>query len=53
MEELTSINRKASFTDIEIDERQNSDKIIKNSNFGEGTEKMVVSAHIRARRPQA
>jgi hypothetical protein len=52
VEELTAILEKAGFTDIVIDEKQNSDEIIKSWKFGEGVEKMVVSAYIRATKPQ-
>ena len=39
------------FTDIVIQEKENSDEIIKGWNFGEGVEKMVFSAYIQARKP--
>jgi hypothetical protein len=52
VEELTAILKKAGFIDIVIDEKQNSDEIIKSWKFGEGVEKMVVSAYIRAKRPR-
>lgn len=51
MEELGEILRKAGFIDILIQDKENSDEIIKNWNFGEGVEKMVFSAYIQARKP--
>jgi len=51
VEELKNILTKAGFTDILITDKQNSDEIIKSWNFGEGVEKMVVSAYIRAIKP--
>lgn len=51
MEELTGILGKAGFREIEIAEKKNSDEIIKSWKFGEGTEKMVFSAYIRAKKP--
>lgn len=51
MEELREILRKAGFIDIVIQDKENSDEIIKNWNFGEGVEKMVFSAYIQARKP--
>ena len=52
MEELKSILKKSGFSDIVIDDKKNSDEIIKSWKFGEGVEKMVVSAYIRAKKPQ-
>lgn len=51
MEELKNILIKTGFTDIQITDKQNSDEVIKSWKFGEGVEKMVVSAYIRARKP--
>ena len=51
MEELKEILRKAGFTDIVIQNKENSDEIIRGWNFGEGVEKMVFSAYIKAKRP--
>ncbi len=51
MEELKGILKKAGFTDIEILDKENSDEIIKGWNFGEGVEKMVFSAYIKAKKP--
>jgi hypothetical protein len=51
VEELKGILIKAGFTDIVITDKQNSDEVIKSWNFGEGIEKMVVSAYIRATKP--
>ena len=41
---------KAGFVDIEIKNKEESNKIIKSWNFGEGTENMVLSAYIRAKK---
>ena len=51
MEELRNILSNAGFTDIVIENKDNSDDIIKSWNFGEGVEKMVFSAYIKAIRP--
>ncbi len=51
MEELKEILRKAGFIDIVIQDKENSDEIIRKWNFGEGIEKMVFSAYIQARKP--
>lgn len=51
MEELKRILEEAGFTDITIEEKDKSDEIIKSWNFGEGVEKMVVSAYIKAKKP--
>ena len=51
MAELQRLLGKAGFTDIIIEDKRNSDEIIKSWNFGEGVEKMVFSAYIRARKP--
>lgn len=52
MEELRDILSNAGFTGIVIEDKNNSDDIIKSWNFGEGTEKMVFSAYIQAKRPR-
>jgi hypothetical protein len=52
VEELKGILTKAGFTDIVITDKQNSDEVIKSWKFGEGIEKMVVSAYIRATKPR-
>ncbi len=39
------------FRDIVITNKQNSDEVIRSWKFGEGVEKMVVSAYIRAIKP--
>jgi hypothetical protein len=52
VKELKVILEKAGFTDIEIQDKDNSDEIIKSWNFGEGVEKMVFSAYIKAKKPQ-
>jgi hypothetical protein len=51
VEELREILEKAGFTDIVIQDKDNSDEIIRSWNFGEGVEKMVFSAYITARKP--
>jgi hypothetical protein len=51
VEELTVILKKAGFTDIVIDDKENSEEIVKGWNFGEGVEKMVFSAYVKARKP--
>ena len=51
MEELQKLLSTAGFTDIVVMNKDNSDDIIKNWNFGEDVEKMVFSAYIRARKP--
>jgi len=51
VQELKGILEKAGFADISIDEKEKSDEIIKSWNFGEGVEKMVFSAYIKARKP--
>jgi len=40
------------FEKISIMRKDNSDLIIRNWNFGDGTEQMVFSAYIRALRPE-
>lgn len=51
MEELKEILEKAGFVQMVIQDKDNSDEIIKSWNFGEGVEKMVFSAYITARKP--
>ncbi len=51
MAELKGFLEKAGFVDITIQDKDNSDEIIKSWNFGEGVEKMVFSAYIKATRP--
>jgi len=53
VEELKEILRKTGFTDIVIQDKQNSDEIIRSWNFVEGVEKMVFSAYIQAKKSQA
>jgi hypothetical protein len=50
VEELKGILEKAGFADIAIQDKDNSDEIIRGWNFGEGVEKMVFSAYIKASR---
>jgi len=49
--ELQALLSNAGFTDIVIQNKDNSDEIIKGWNFGEGVEKMVFSAYIQAKKP--
>jgi hypothetical protein len=49
--ELQTLLSNAGFTDIVIQDKDNSDEIIKGWNFGEGVEKMVFSAYIQAKKP--
>lgn len=51
MEELKEILGKAGFVQMVIQDKDNSDEIIKSWNFGEGVEKMVFSAYITAKKP--
>jgi hypothetical protein len=51
VEELQTILKKAGFVDIIIENKDNSDEIIKSWNFGAGVEKMVFSAYIKATKP--
>lgn len=51
MEALKGHLEKAGFVDIEIIDKENSEDIIKGWNFGEGVEKAVFSAYIKARKP--
>jgi len=51
VEELMDILTRAGFRDIKISEKQNSDEVIRSWKFGEGVEKMVVSAYIGAVKP--
>jgi arsenite methyltransferase len=50
--ELRDLLHNAGFIDIVIQDKDNSDEIIKSWNFGEGVEKMVFSAYIQAKRPK-
>lgn len=52
MEELREILKKAGFADIVVQYKDNSDEIIRSWNFGEGVEKMVFSAYIKATKPE-
>ncbi len=51
MEELKKILSAAGFTVIIVQDKENSDEIIRSWNFGEGVEKMVFSAYIKAVKP--
>ena len=51
MAELEQLLSRAGFVDIMVQDKDNSDEIIKSWNFGEGVEKMVFSAYIQAKRP--
>jgi len=48
--ELKEILERAGFSDIEIQDKDNSEEIIKSWNFGDGVEKMVFSAYIKAQK---
>lgn len=52
MEELKEMLSGAGFIDVVIQDKDNSDEIIRSWNFGEGVEKMVFSAYITARKPK-
>ena len=52
MEELKEMLSGAGFTDVAIQDKDNSDEIIRNWHFGEGVEKMVFSAYIKAVKPE-
>jgi hypothetical protein len=41
----------AGFTDIDTADKENSEEIIRGWNFGEGVEKMVFPAYIKAVKP--
>ena len=51
MEELKEILGKAGFVQVIIQDKDNSDEIIKGWNFGDGVEKMVFSAYVTAGKP--
>lgn len=51
MAELERLLSRAGFVDIRIQDKDNSDEIIKSWNLGEGVEKMVFSSYIQATRP--
>ncbi|GAB4483718.1 MAG: hypothetical protein OHK006_05680 [Thermodesulfovibrionales bacterium] len=51
MEELKQYLEKAGFAEITVQDKENSDEIIRSWNFGEGVEKMVFSAYIVAKKP--
>jgi arsenite methyltransferase len=51
VEELKRILGEAGFTDIVVQEKDNTDEIIRSWNFGEDVEKMVFTAYVKARKP--
>jgi hypothetical protein len=51
--ELKEMLARSGFVDIVVEDKDNSDEIIRNWNFGDEVEKMVFSAYIRARKPSA
>jgi hypothetical protein len=51
VETLTRHLSEAGFRDVEILDKENSEDIIRRWNFGEGVEKAVFSAYIKARKP--
>jgi hypothetical protein len=53
VEELKRVLLKAGFEDIVVQEKENTEEIIRSWNFGEGIEKMVSSAYVKARKPSA
>jgi len=53
VKELRNLLSNAGFTDIVIENKDNSDDIIKSWNFGDGIEKMVFSAYIQTKKPSA
>jgi hypothetical protein len=53
VEELRVMLAKSGFIDIFVEDKDNSDEIIRSWDFGEGVEKMVFSAYIMARKPSA
>jgi hypothetical protein len=50
--ELKGILARAGFVNVVIQNKENSDEIIRAWNFGEGVEKMVFSAYVTAFKPQ-
>lgn len=52
MEELKGILSGAGFVDVVIQDKDNSDEIIRSWNFGEGVEKMVFAAYITSFKPR-
>jgi arsenite methyltransferase len=53
VEELKDMLTKSGFIDIVVEDKDNSDEIIRSWNFGEGVEKTVFSAYIKASKPPA
>jgi hypothetical protein len=53
VEELGRVLLKAGFEGIVVQEKENTDEIIRSWNFGEGVEKMVFSAYVKAGKPSA
>lgn len=51
-DEVRQILEEQGFEKISITREDNSDLIIRNRDFGNGTEQMVFSAYIRAARPE-
>jgi hypothetical protein len=51
VEELNRLLERAGFSDPVIQDKENSDEIIRSWNFGQGVEKMVFSAYIKAFKP--
>ena len=51
MAELERLLRTAGFSNITIQNKENSDEIIRSWSFGEGVEMMVFSAYIKAIKP--
>lgn len=53
MEELKEILAEAGFIEITFLNKDNSDEIIRSWKFGDGVEKMVFSAYVKAIKPDA
>lgn len=51
METLVDYLENAGFDDIQLIDKENSEDIIRNWNFGDGVEKAVFSVYIKAVRP--
>ena len=52
MEELTRMIEESGFVEVRIENKDNSDDIIRSWNFGAGVEQMVFSAYITAKKPE-
>ncbi len=52
METMREYLERAGFTGIQFIDKENSEEIIRSWNFGEGVEKAVFSAYIKATKPR-